>query len=278
MDLAAERAEAINSRIPLSSAPLESAQQFYLPVGLLGPEEREKETDCLAEAIYYEAGAEDQLGQRAVAQVVLNRVRHPAFPNSICAVVFQGSERSTGCQFTFTCDGSLTRRPWPAAWARVGRIAAAALAGRLEPAVGTATHYHTRSVVPYWAWNLEKIAVVGSHIFYRWPGQWGRRPAFSASYSRPSPAVPHLTTEPMLDQSAGVLTGRNNLHPHTPGLLKDDKIVPLSAVYEASRAQLPASHQRIDQVVGTLKADEPKSVLRLDSGGLEEPINLAHKP
>ncbi|MCZ3110870.1 cell wall hydrolase, partial [Acinetobacter baumannii] len=67
--------------------------------------------DCMAAAVLYEAG-DDAVGQRAVAQVVINRVRHPAFPKTICAVVFQGSDRATGCQFTFTCDGALVRHHW----------------------------------------------------------------------------------------------------------------------------------------------------------------------
>ena len=69
-----------------------------------------RDLECLAEAVYYEARSEPQEGQRAVAQVVLNRVRHIAYPGTICGVVYQGSERRTGCQFTFTCDGSLARR------------------------------------------------------------------------------------------------------------------------------------------------------------------------
>ncbi|MEE4205172.1 MAG: cell wall hydrolase, partial [Erythrobacter sp.] len=107
--------------------------------------------DCLAEAVFYEAASESEAGQRAVAQVVVNRVRHPAWPNSVCAVVFQGSERSTGCQFTFTCDGSRARPAAGAAWARARRIARDALAGEVYAPVGLATHYHTLWVAPRWA-------------------------------------------------------------------------------------------------------------------------------
>ncbi|MDZ7587989.1 MAG: cell wall hydrolase [Parasphingorhabdus sp.] len=86
---------------------------------------------CLTQAVYYEAASEPDAGQRAVAQVVLNRVRHPAYPRTVCGVVYQGSERRTGCQFTFTCDGSLRRTPSAFFWERARRVAADALAGRI---------------------------------------------------------------------------------------------------------------------------------------------------
>src|SRR5213075_2579568 len=117
--------------------------------------------ECLASAIYYEAGNQDENGERAVAQVVLNRVRHPAFPASVCGVVYQGSTRATGCQFTFTCDGSLARAPERSAWNRAREVAKAALAGFVQPAVGNATHYHANYVAPYWAPTLAKTAVIG---------------------------------------------------------------------------------------------------------------------
>src|SRR5690606_37364832 len=79
--------------------------------------------ECLTAAIYYEAASESDDGQRAVAQVILNRVRHPAFPNSVCGVVYQGSERATGCQFSFSCDGAMARKPSTTGWARAQRIA-----------------------------------------------------------------------------------------------------------------------------------------------------------
>jgi hypothetical protein len=138
-------------------------------------------------------------GQRAVAQVVLNRLRHPAYPNSVCGVVFQGSERSTGCQFTFTCDGALARTPHPVLWQRARKIAEAALAGFVYKPVGWATHYHTNWVVPYWSSSLVKAAIVGTHIFYRWTGGWGTGPAFRTGYAGAEPAISkmkHLSTVP----------------------------------------------------------------------------------
>ena len=92
--------------------------------GKAGADVRAQALECLTSAVYYEAGNETVDGQRGVAQVVLNRVRHPAFPASVCGVVYQGSLRTTGCQFTFTCDGSLNRSPDAAGWARAHKVAA----------------------------------------------------------------------------------------------------------------------------------------------------------
>ncbi|WP_232495446.1 cell wall hydrolase [Novosphingobium kaempferiae] len=147
--------------------------------------------DCLASAILYEAG-DDRTGQAAVAQVVLNRVRHPAFPHSVCGVVYQGTDRTTGCQFTFTCDGALRRRPSPAQWHRARQTASAFLAGERYPDVGMATHYHTDWVHPYWSTSLDKIARTGPHLFFRWRGHWGRRSAFSATYAGGEEVEPKL--------------------------------------------------------------------------------------
>ena len=134
---------------------------------------RERAAACLATAAWYEAG-NDLSGQRAVMQVVLNRLRHPSFPKSVCGVVFQGSERSTGCQFSFTCDGSMNRRiPQPAAWAQVRMLAEGALSGAVDPVVREATHFHADYVSPYWAPKLQRIVKVGAHIFYRWGGAQG---------------------------------------------------------------------------------------------------------
>jgi hypothetical protein len=139
--------------------------------------------DCLTAAVYYEAAYESLDGQRAVAQVVLNRMRHPAYPKTVCGVVFQGSERTTGCQFTFTCDGSLKRTPSEAGWSRARQVAVAALNGYVMKRVGNATHYHAVYVAPYWSPNLVKVAAIGAHVFYRWTGGWGLPPAFSGSYA-----------------------------------------------------------------------------------------------
>jgi hypothetical protein len=131
---------------------------------------RDRSLLCLTQAIYYEARSESEDGQRAVAQVVLNRVRHPSYPNSVCGVVFQGSHRTTGCQFSFTCTGVMGAIGEPHAWDRARRIAAAALGGSVYRPVGLALNYHTTAIRPYWAPSLVRQAVVGAHIFYRQPG------------------------------------------------------------------------------------------------------------
>ena len=143
---------------------------------------------CMTQAIYYEAASESDAGQRAVAQVVLNRLAHPAYPSTVCGVVFQGSERSTGCQFTFTCDGSLARQPSAFMWGRASRIARQALAGAVYAPVGLATHYHTLAVNPYWASSLDEVAVIGAHQFYRWRGAAGTSSAFTGRYLGGEPA------------------------------------------------------------------------------------------
>ncbi len=150
--------------------------------------------DCLTTAIYYEAASESEAGQRAVAQVVLNRVAHSAWPDTVCGVVYQGSARSTGCQFSFTCDGSLARRPSRGGWERAGRIARAALAGTVYEPVGLSTHYHTLAVHPYWAPSLTRTAVIGAHVFYRWPGAAGERAAFAFDYDGGEPAPARAAT------------------------------------------------------------------------------------
>jgi hypothetical protein len=182
--LAPQDALSINQEIPLASGPNPEARPFPLRGDAAS---KARALDCLTSAVYYEAGQESTEGQQAVAQVVLNRVRHPAFPKSVCGVVYQGSTRVTGCQFTFTCDGSLARGPMAASWARARKVAEAALAGSVFAPVGYATHYHANYVVPYWASSLAKNAVVGAHIFYRWAGGWGRPKAFENRYAGMEP-------------------------------------------------------------------------------------------
>lgn len=157
-------------------------------------EDRWRALQCLTTAIYYEAASEPDAGQRAVAQVVLNRVAHPAFPKTVCGVVYQGSERP-GCQFSFACDGAMARRPVQQFWDRARRVAADALAGNVYAPVGLATHYHTSAVHPYWADSLAFVGTIGAHRFYRWAGMAGRVSAFTASYRGFEPlAAPHPRT------------------------------------------------------------------------------------
>lgn len=149
--------------------------------------DRTRALSCLTAAIYYEAASEPDAGQRAVAQVVLNRVAHPSFPKTVCGVVFQGSERTTGCQFTFTCDGALARKPSQYFWQRAENVARAALAGYVYAPVGLATHYHTFAVHPYWADSLNFLGQIGAHRFYRFMGPAGSPGAFRFAYAGGEP-------------------------------------------------------------------------------------------
>lgn len=128
-----------------------------------------REQRCLAEAIYYEARGESRQGQMAVAEVVSNRVRSSLYPDTFCDVVYQGSYRDTGCQFSFTCDGSLNRRPRGAAWREANVLASQLLNGLTRPVTNRATHYHTTAIDPYWSASLVETTRIGAHIFYRNP-------------------------------------------------------------------------------------------------------------
>ncbi|MBN8809475.1 MAG: cell wall hydrolase [Sphingomonas sp.] len=163
-------------------------------------QDRGRALDCLATAVYYEAASESDDGERAVAQVILNRVRHPAFPATVCGVVYQGSERTTGCQFSYACDGAMARPRSALGMARATRIAAAALNGYVMGAVGLATHYHTYAVTPAWNRALVMTDAIGAHFFHRWKGYWGTAAAFSnARYHGGEPVPgPYRALDPVV--------------------------------------------------------------------------------
>lgn len=175
-----ETALEINALRPFAKGPILPMRPFILQTDAV---DREKALTCLTQAVYYESAREPELGQEAVAQVVLNRLRHPAYPKSICGVVYQGAARQTGCQFTFTCDGSLNQVPDPMLWAQARMVAMRAIAGFVNKEVGSATHYHAVYVAPYWAPTLVKMKQIGAHIFYRWTGPWGEPAAFTGRYA-----------------------------------------------------------------------------------------------
>jgi spore germination cell wall hydrolase CwlJ-like protein len=188
-DMSQDDARAFNASIPFVSGPNPAARPFTFSGSA---EQRARALDCLAVAMLYEAG-DDVIGQRAVAQVVINRARHPAFPKTICGVVFQGSERTTGCQFSFTCDGAMTRHRFAdAAWVRARQLAGMVLNGAVFRPVGYATHYHTDWVVPYWQSSLDKIVAVHTHLFFRWTGWWGTPAAFYHTVSADEPVIAAL--------------------------------------------------------------------------------------
>ena len=189
-EAAPEVAQEVNALRPFSGLPIRPMRPFVLKADA---DDRARAVHCMAQAIYYEAAREPVQGQQAVAQVVLNRMRHPAYPKSVCGVVFQGAARATGCQFTFTCDGSLRWAPQADLWRRAETVAKKALAGYVDRDVGSATHYHASYVAPYWAPTLVKMTQVGAHIFYRWTGPWGEPPAFTGRYAgREADLTPEL--------------------------------------------------------------------------------------
>ncbi len=143
----------------------------------LGKEQKQKilslrskrlaQASCLARAIYFEARSETELGQYAVAQVILNRVRDPNYPNSICDVVYQGSDRMHSCQFSFACDGAPDTPKSGDAWTEAQKVAANAMNGEDKvQIISTATHYHADYVKPRWSDSLNRLIKIGHHIFY----------------------------------------------------------------------------------------------------------------
>jgi spore germination cell wall hydrolase CwlJ-like protein len=186
-DIAPESAVAINAAIPVVEGANPPAPPFSLANASAA--DRARSLECLTVAIYYESATEPTDGQRAVAQVILNRVRHPAYPNTVCGVVFEGARRASGCQFSFTCGGALRRAPLPAYWERARAVAQAALNGYVYAPAGLALNYHANYVVPNWSATLVKSHVVGLHIFYRWRGGLGRPAAFTDAYAGAEPAI-----------------------------------------------------------------------------------------
>ena len=125
--------------------------------------------ECLSEALYFEARGESVKGQFAVAEVILNRVSSPAFPDTVCGVVNQGTGKKYQCQFTYTCDGHAEEIHEPEAFARVGKIARLMLDGVPRSLTEGATHYHTTAVNPRWARKFPRTAQIGVHFFYKMP-------------------------------------------------------------------------------------------------------------
>jgi spore germination cell wall hydrolase CwlJ-like protein len=124
---------------------------------------------CLAEALYFEARGESVKGQFAVAEVILNRVDSPNYPDTICGVVHQGTGRKYACQFTYTCDGHKEVIREPGAFTQVGKVAKLMLSGAPRALTQGATHYHTTAVNPRWARKFPRTAKIGVHLFYRHP-------------------------------------------------------------------------------------------------------------
>lgn len=129
-----------------------------------------KDFECLAEALYFEARGETVKGMFAVAEVILNRVDSRRFPNSVCAVINQGTGKRYQCQFTYTCDGHAEIIAEPRAYARVAKVARIMLDGARRQLTDGATYYHTKQVRPRWSRKFNRTATIGYHHFYR-PGR-----------------------------------------------------------------------------------------------------------
>ncbi len=196
-------------RLNAAMAPASGALRPALPFVFKGSaEDRRRALRCLTQAVYYEAALEPDNGQAGVAQVVLNRVRDPNYANTVCGVVFEGAERVTGCQFSFTCDGSLGQAPVGWAWDRARKVAERALNGAVAQEVGTATHYHADYVHPWWAPTVAKVTQIGAHIFYRWKGVYGETAAFRKTYNGREPAIDEARfSRPRMTIAAGAATG-----------------------------------------------------------------------
>ena len=139
------------------------------PFGTPGLANDESELLCLAQAIYFEARGEPELGQRAVGQVILNRVASPRYPDTICGVVHQNAHLHNRCQFSYVCDGKPEIITEKARWQEILSLARGLFACRdpfaAKDTLWTSTHYHADYVSPTWAKALRLTGRVGSHIF-----------------------------------------------------------------------------------------------------------------
>lgn len=261
MPVSREEAERLNDLRGTDVVKIVAARPFTVNDQFRGDPRFLSALDCLTQAIYYEAASEPDPGQRAVAQVVLNRVRHPAFPHSICGVVYQGADLPTGCQFTFTCDGSLLRQPSQAGWARARKVALAALSGWVEAPVGLSTHYHATYVVPYWASALDKVTLIGNHIFYAFRGPGGRTASFHAKYDFASEFTPALAMVPLQATLPADDAALPRIEPMSvlPGGLSATNLIATRNALEADRS--PAAPKALPTEEPQLEADRQHGVL-----------------
>ena len=158
----------VRSKDPMAgivSPPLELIEKSWRTARELRREVAEHK--CLSQAIYFEARSESEMGRLAVAKVILNRVKSPFYPDSICEVVYQNAEKRNACQFSFACDGLSDRARNAKAWRRARTLASRAIAGEGEvQAIATATHYHADYVQPKWSGAMTRLVKIGRHIFY----------------------------------------------------------------------------------------------------------------
>ena len=246
-------AQQLNAAMPDAFGALQPAKPFDLRPATEA--DRQRALRCLTQAVYYEAALEPTEGQEGVAQVVLNRVRDPNYPATVCGVVYQGAERTTGCQFSFTCDGALGRAPIPWAWTRAARVAERALAGHVATRVGTATHYHADYVHPWWAPTVAKITQVGAHIFYRWKGAPGESAAFVQRSAGREPVIdearfaqPRILLATAADSVEAALTGAEPNQLRTVEINGQTRVVGIASLggrRQASKEEIAAINARL---------------------------------
>ncbi|MGO4410618.1 MULTISPECIES: cell wall hydrolase [unclassified Brevundimonas] len=272
-------AQQLNAATPVAFGALQPAVPFDLRPATEA--DRRRALRCLTQAVYYEAALEPTDGQEGVAQVVLNRVRDPNYPRTVCGVVYQGAERTTGCQFSFTCDGSLSRAPIGWAWDRAARVAERALSGQVAKRVGTATHYHADYVHPWWSPTLAKITQVGAHIFYRWKGSPGESAAFTDRSSGREPVIdearfaqPRVLLAAVDSVEAAMATGATGMKTvEIDGHTRVVGVASLGGRRQASREEIAAINER-------LKAYEtgPVAPVALPSGVTAMAVEEVGKP
>lgn len=246
----------LNASIPFYPGKIDPAPPYRFRGT---PKDLANATQCLALAAIAEAGNSNH-GQRGVIQVVLNRVRHPAFARSICGVVFEGAERESGCQFTFTCDGSLARQYTASSWDAARTRAEQALHGYVFGPVGNATHYHTDWVFPWWSPKLQKIAQVETHLFLRWPGYWGSIASWRKGPTGTEPSFEELMVRYGSGQAAAdTLTG--------------------TFVLSAEMPPLPADTPKVagGSVIMRLPSGKANFVTVIPSAGAESALAMARK-
>ncbi|MEM9667565.1 MAG: cell wall hydrolase [Pseudomonadota bacterium] len=188
----------------------------YEPNQIDRAEDVSAEHKCLSEAVYYEARSESTSGQLAVAEVIMNRVKDHRFPNSVCEVVYQGATRTTGCQFTFTCDGALNRKPRGRKWEAAQTVATHVLMDLHERRTGSATHYHATYVDPLWNAGLVRTNRIDTHIFYRFPrgSEWAnarraverKRESLARRVASAEQAVQKSSSDKSADSSVTVMS------------------------------------------------------------------------
>ncbi len=214
------------------------------PFQLRGALDESRDRECLSQAVYYEARGETTAGQAAVAQVVLNRVRHPAFPKSVCAVVFQGA-RTSSCQFSFACDGASHHPIEGLAWRRAEEIAAKALGGGVMSQVGNATHFHVAGLATGWGPRLMQVAQIGSHVFYRFGGHAGG-PGMFHSEPQPSEAPKAMEIKPVFA----------SLAPNLPTGAQASEAA--GRIFNASAAVVEHAAAAVENVAKSVGSPDPK--------------------